>query len=86
MINVEHMTENELRQLNKTIIGEINYRRDQKNQQAKSKFKVGDDVKFNGRNGVPVEGRITKINPKTIVIDAGFRGSWKVSPSILEVR
>ena len=86
MLNLRNMTEAELRQLNSSVVGELRQRRDEKNQNAKSQFRVGDSVKFAGRHGITVEGNITKINPKTIVVDGGINGSWKVSPSILEVK
>ena len=45
---------------------------------------VGDLVEFNGRNGNPERGRVTKINRKTVIVDAGHT-RWKVTASMLRV-
>ena len=46
-------------------------------------FKKGDKVKFaDRRRGTIVEGTVTKVNSKTIVVLAG-NTSWRVSPSLL---
>ena len=66
------------------VISTINFRRKELNQQVKRQFGIGDRVWFNGRNGVKVEGKITKINRKNIVVkeDEGWI-QWSVSPSLL---
>tara|TARA_Y100000593_G_C4314588_1_gene340177 strand:+ start:844 stop:1113 length:270 start_codon:yes stop_codon:yes gene_type:complete len=67
------------------IISTINYRRKELNRQVKNQFSVGDRVWFNSRKGTKIEGEITKINRKNIVVkqDDSFT-SWNVSPSLLE--
>lgn len=53
--------------------------------QATRKFLVGDKVKFNGgaRRGW-ITGKITKVNPKNVKVDAGARGRWNVNASLIE--
>jgi len=82
MFNLRDMTDVELRNLNITIVDELNHRRNVKNQTVKAQFRIGDDVKFNSRNRGLVEGKIVKINSKTIVVKSGFT-NWKVSPGLL---
>jgi hypothetical protein len=51
-------------------------------QQTTFKFAIGDQVKFQTREGRAVEGFISKINRKTIKVST-LTGQWKVSPSLL---
>ena len=43
---------------------------------------VGDLVKFTGRGGASVRGRVVKLNRKTAVVDAGGT-QWRVTASLL---
>jgi len=45
---------------------------------------VGDMVEFKGRYGNTERGRVTKINRKTVIVDAGHT-RWKVAASLLSV-
>ena len=47
-------------------------------------FSVGDAVTFTGRAGRSVVGTVTKVNPKTIVVDSPSQGRWKVTASMLQ--
>ena len=47
-------------------------------------FMIGDSVQFKGRAGRTVVGTVTKVNPKTIVVDSPSQGRWKVTASMLE--
>ena len=44
---------------------------------------IGDTVSFEGKRGQTVCGTVTKVNQKTVVVDAGLRGKWKVTASML---
>ena len=46
-------------------------------------FTVGDSVQFTGRAGRTVVGTVSKVNPKTIVVDSPTQGRWKVTASML---
>ena len=46
-------------------------------------FSVGDAVQFTGRGNRTVVGTVTKVNPKTIVVDSPSAGRWKVTASML---
>ena len=48
------------------------------------KFKIGDIVKFTGRYGVMVTGKITKINRKTLSVTQDITNTrWTVSPQLV---
>jgi hypothetical protein len=49
----------------------------------KNKFAVGQKVSWHGKRGF-LNGKITKINRKNIVVNAGAAGMWNVAPSILQ--
>lgn len=67
------------------IINTINFRRKELNRLIKNQFSVGDKVFFNSRNRGIIEGVITKINRKNIVVrqNDSFT-NWNVSPSLLK--
>ena len=71
----------ELLKLNRIINGQFSHatRKDA------LKFKVGDEVTFEGRGGSVLKGKVTKINRKTVgvLLDDGFT-NYRVSPSLLE--
>ena len=46
-------------------------------------FSVGDAVQFTGRGNRTVVGTVSKVNPKTIVVDSPTQGKWKVTASML---
>jgi hypothetical protein len=52
---------------------------------AKYQFKVGDKVRFKGRGGRMVTGKVTKRMVKNIEVrEDGSLRSWAVPPSVLE--
>ena len=65
------------------IVDAIKLKRTHLARNSASQLMVGDFVEFNGRNGVNQSGRITKVNRKTVVVDCGVRGVWKVTASML---
>jgi hypothetical protein len=68
-------------ELNQTIDA-IKLKRTHLARQSASNLIVGDLVSFKGRRG-HTSGRITKINRKTVVLDCGAQGVWKVTASML---
>ena len=44
--------------------------------------KVGDIVSFEGRDG-QLQGKVLKVNPKTLVVDVGGGCRWKVTASLV---
>jgi FKBP-type peptidyl-prolyl cis-trans isomerase 2 len=44
---------------------------------------IGDSVSFESKRGVTVQGTVTKVNSKTVVVDTVHDGRWKVTASML---
>jgi hypothetical protein len=69
------------------FVAAINEHRRRKTFVVKAAFRNGDKVEFlNRRNGLTVEGVITKICPKNIMVRQtnGSNLTWRVSPSLLK--
>ena len=68
-----------------SVIQMIKNRRTELSMVAGSKLSVGQKVQFNGRYGMTIKGRLTKINQKTaIVSESNSPKRWKVSINLLE--
>ena len=68
-----------------SVIQMIKNRRTELSMVAGSKLSVGQKVQFNGRYGMTIKGRLTKINQKTAVVsESNSPKRWKVSISLLE--
>lgn len=76
--------EQTLRQLNTVIVSKLNNMRANKTLNAMSKFRVGNKVEFQSKQGRTLQGRVTKINQKTINVDTPA-GEWRVAPTFLTV-
>ena len=44
---------------------------------------IGDCVSFTSKRGTTVQGTVTKVNPKTVLVDTVHDGRWKVTASML---
>ena len=44
---------------------------------------IGDSVSFTSKRGTTVQGTVTKVNPKTVLVDTVHDGRWKVTASML---
>ena len=44
---------------------------------------IGDAVSFTSKRGQTVQGTVTKVNSKTVVVDTVHDGRWKVTASML---
>ena len=74
--------EDELRDLNDLIVSRLRDMYSIRQMQAKSQFKIGDEVNFFSNKVGLLSGRVVKKNPKTIVVSTP-NGEWRVSPSML---
>ena len=78
---IENCTNQEIN----SVIQMIKNRRTALSMVAGSKLSVGQKVQFNGRYGMTIKGRLTKINQKTaIVSESNSPKQWKVSINMLE--
>lgn len=84
---LRNLDEQTLRQLNGYIIGEINFRSQQKIQRAKADLFVGARVKTNGTKSAGKVFIVEKINPKNVVCREEGRpnSKWRITASLLEV-
>jgi len=82
-INIDHLTEAELVDLNYRIVQRLRLIRQVHAHQAMLEFRIGDRVTFATQDRVPVSGILTRYNKKsdTVVTDDGQR--WNVSPNFL---
>ena len=78
--NIYKMDSNQLNQ----IVEAVKLKRTHLAKQTARSILVGDIVSFQGRRGVTVQGRVTKVNRKTIVVrDSSTQTQWKVTASMV---
>jgi hypothetical protein len=65
------------------VIQAVKFRRNQLHCQNANSFKVGDKVEFTGRSGRMIQGTVSKIKIKYVLIDCGAHGRWNVPGSHL---
>ena len=83
-IDIDHLSELELIDLNHRIVARLNVLRQLNAHVSMLEFRIGERVRFHPEGRPPVAGMITRYNKKTvsIVTDTGQR--WNVSPQLLE--
>ena len=68
----------------KTIVDALNIQRRVANEQATKKLYLGARVSFTSSKGRGIiEGRVTKINRKSVNLECDEQGRWTVSPNLL---
>ena len=68
----------------KTIIDALNTQRRVANEVATKQLYIGAHVSFISKKGRGlIEGRVTKINKKSVKLDCNEHGRWTVSPNLL---
>ena len=67
------------------LVDAIKMRRNQLAKQTTRIVRRGDKVEFDSKYGGVTSGTVTKVNQKTIVIDCGSEGNWKVSASMVRL-
>ena len=77
---IRGMDSNEIDQ----VVEAIKLQRTFNAKQSARNFMIGDAVQFKGRAGRTVVGTVSKVNPKTIVVDSPSQGRWKVTASMLQ--
>ena len=73
-----------LRSLNTTLVAIINTRVKAKVTQAAKALRVGQEVNWTGRSGLPMHGVVTKVKIKMVEVNAGPHGRWNVSATMLK--
>lgn len=81
----------ELLELNRAVVARIKYAQKMNQvragpaRRAGNQFTVGEIVSFiSKRTGMPIKGRITKINTETAKVDCAANGIWSISPGLLK--
>jgi len=84
-INIDHLTEAELIDLNRRIVQRLRLMSQVRAHKAMLEFRIGDRVTFEPEGGTPVFGILTRYNQKsvTVITDDGHR--WNVSPRFLRL-
>jgi hypothetical protein len=82
-IDIEHLNEQQLLDLNRRIVARLNHMRTIRNQVQMLDFEVGERVCFTTKNFHTVTGVITKYNRKTVTIRTDCQHLWNVSPALL---
>jgi hypothetical protein len=80
--DLDKMSEQQLRQLNREIVSRLKMIAAVRRTTALAAFRIGDHVAFETDHGT-VTGTIIRINQKTASIDADDGRGWRVSPGAL---
>lgn len=73
----------ELHLLNRLVVQRVKILRQIETSEEMRRFNIGEQVSFTDNYGRMIEGRITKINKKTISVETQDHGRWNVHPSLL---
>lgn len=79
------MSLEQLREVNRLVVNQINYLHRQRDVLAASKFKVGDLIEFvDNKRARKVQARIDRINTKSLSCHeiTGIQMPWRVSPHL----
>lgn len=82
-MNIENMTYEELRDLNRRVVARMKILHQIKTQSEMIRFNLGDKVQFCTREGELVIGTLIKYNRKTVSIVTADGQQWNVSPALL---
>ncbi|OZB48541.1 MAG: hypothetical protein B7X60_03695 [Polynucleobacter sp. 39-45-136] len=83
MIDIDHLTESQLRALNRRIVDRIRLISSMRQQHQMMAFHVGQKVLFLTKEEDVVFGTIVKLNQKSVSVLCDYGTRWKVSPSLL---
>ena len=83
-IDIDNLTEQELRDLNHRIVERLKFLRDMKAHQSMMRFNIGSKVSFETGEG-RVFGTLFKFNKKTVSILTEDNVQWNVAPQLLSL-
>jgi hypothetical protein len=84
-INIDHLSEAELIDLNHRIVQRLRLMSQVRAHKAMLEFRIGDHVTFEPHNGTPVFGVLTRYNKKSVTVITGDGQHWNVSPRLLRL-
>lgn len=82
-IDIDHMTEAELRDLNHRIVTRLRFLNQARAHASMLEFSIGDRVCFISSEHGPVSGVLARYNKKTVTVIADSGARWNVSPQLL---
>jgi hypothetical protein len=82
-INIDHLTESELIDLNHRVVERLRLIRQLHAHKAMLEFRIGDRVVFQGEAGSVITGVLTRYNKKSVTVLTGDGQRWNVSPQLL---
>lgn len=82
-INLDLMTEAELRDLNRRIVERLRFLTKMRAHAEMLRFSIGDRVGFQATDGRHVTGMLVRYNQKSVSVLADDGGRWTVHPSFL---
>ncbi|NHN37193.1 transposase [Pseudomaricurvus alcaniphilus] len=84
-MRIEDMTIEQLLELNEIICERIDYLRSRQDQDILKLLCLGNQVRFQNKEGQTEFGIVTKINRKTVVVLTKDQKQWKIPPGMLSI-
>lgn len=84
-INIDHLTEAELIDLNHRVVERLRMIGQLHAHTAMLEFRIGDRVAFEPQGGVSVFGILTRYNKKSVTVITDDGNRWNVSPRLLRL-
>jgi len=84
-LNIDHLTEAELIELNHKIVERLRLMRQIRSHKEMFKFKIGDRVRFHPSGHEPQTGTLTRFNQKSVTVITDNGGHWTVAPTLIEL-
>lgn len=81
---IKSLNEQELRYLNRQVVERLKLISQAHSTVAMSNFSIGDIVFFTANDGSKIEGKVFKLNKKTVSIKTAANEQWNVSPQLLQ--
>jgi len=82
-IDLDHLTEIELVELNHKIVARLRFLADARAHAAMMRFNRGDRVSFSPPDRPAVTGVLTRFNKKSVTVISDDGHQWNVAPSVL---
>jgi hypothetical protein len=84
-INIDHLSEEELIELNHKVVERLRLMRRIHSHKEMFRFKIGDKVTFTPPGHGSKVGTLTRFNQKTVTVITDDGGHWTVAPSFIEL-
>jgi hypothetical protein len=82
-IDIDHLTEQELIDLNHKIVSRLRFLREMRSHAAMMDFRIGERVRFHPQGHGEITGTLTRYNKKSVTVIAEDGMRWNVHPSFL---